>query len=68
VAGVPVRVTFYRGVAVHVEGDDLNFDTDAAPVNGVNDLRFFGLFCLIGGTFVVGAGALTQSVRADDAL
>jgi hypothetical protein len=67
VAGVPVRVTFYRGVAVHVEGGDLSFDTDAAPVNRVNELRFFGLFCLLGGTFVVGAGALTQSVRADDA-
>jgi len=66
VAGLPVRVTFYRGVAVHVEGGDLNFDTDGAPVNRVNDFRFAGLFFLIGGTFLVGANALIQSVRRAD--
>jgi hypothetical protein len=68
VAGLPVRVTFYRGVAVHIEGGDLNFDTDGAPVNSVNDFRFAGLFFLIGGTFLVGANALVQSVRRADSL
>lgn len=63
VVGRPVRVTFYRGVAVHIEGGDLNFDTAAAPVDRVHDLRFAGAFFLIGGTFLVGANALIQSVR-----
>ena len=66
VVGVPVRVTFYRGAVVHVEGGDLNFDTDAAPVNRVDDFRFAGLFFLIGGTFLVGANALIRSVRSAD--
>jgi hypothetical protein len=65
-AGLPVRVTFYRSVVVHIEGGDLNFDTDAAPVNRVNDFRFAGLFFLIGGTFLVGANALIRSVRPAD--
>jgi hypothetical protein len=64
VAGVPVRVTVYRGVVVHVEGGDLNFDTGAAPVNRVGNLRFAGLFFLIGGAFLVGLNALIRSVRA----
>jgi hypothetical protein len=68
VAGLPVRVTFYRGVALRIEGGDLNFDTDGAPVNSVNDFRFAGLFFLIGGTFLVGANALVRSVRRADSL
>ena len=66
VAGRPVMVTFYRGVAVHIEGGDLNFDTDAAPVNKTNDFRLGGLFFLIAGTFLVGANALIGSVRRVD--
>ena len=66
VAGLSVRVTFYRGVAVHIEGGDLNFDTDGAPVNSVDDFRFAGVFFLIGGTFLVGADALIRSVRSAD--
>ena len=63
VAGLPVRVTFYRGVAVHVEGGDLNFDTAGAPVDRVNDFRAAGLFFLIGGTVLVGVNALIRSGR-----
>jgi hypothetical protein len=62
-AGLPVRATFYRGAVVHIQGGDLNFDTDAAPVDRVDDLRFVGLFFLIGGTFLTGAGALIRSGR-----
>ena len=66
VAGLPVRVTFYRGVAVHIEGGDLSFDTDGAPVDSVDDFRSAGLFFLIGGTFLVGVNALIRSVRSAD--
>jgi len=66
VAGLPVRVTMYRGIAVHIEGGDLNFDTLDAPVNRVSEFRFAGLFFLIGGTFLVGANALVRSVRRAD--
>jgi hypothetical protein len=63
VTGLPVRVTFYEGAAVHVEGGDLNFDTDAAPVDHVGELRAGGLFFLVGGTLIVGIGALIRFAR-----
>ncbi|MET3423812.1 hypothetical protein BJ973_003024 [Actinoplanes tereljensis] len=66
VAGRPVRVTFYRGVVVHVEGGDLNFDTVAAPIDRTDELRFAGLFFLIGGTFLVGIDTLRRSARRAD--
>ena len=34
-----------------------------APVNNTTDLRFAGLFFLIGGTVLVGANALSRSTR-----
>lgn len=62
-AGLPVRLTIYRGVAVHIEGGDLNLDSLGAPVNSANDLRFAGLFFLLSGTVLVGANALSRSTR-----
>ncbi|GAA2708181.1 hypothetical protein Apa02nite_057540 [Actinoplanes palleronii] len=61
--GLPVRVTFYRGTAVHIKGGDLNFDTEDAPVDRTDELRFAGLFILIGGTLLVGILALRRSAR-----
>jgi hypothetical protein len=66
VAGLPVRVTFYQGIAVHIEGGDLNFDTAAAPVSHVDELRGAGLFFLIGGTLIVGVNALIRLARRAD--
>jgi hypothetical protein len=66
VAGLPVRVTFYQGVAVHVEGGDLNFDTAAAPVDHVGELRIASLFFLIGGTLIIGVNALARFARRAD--
>lgn len=65
-AGLPVRVTFYQGLAVHIQGGDLNFDTAAAPVDHVDELRAAGLFFLIGGTLIVGVNALIQFGRRAD--
>lgn len=65
-AGLPVRLTLYRGVAVHVEGSDLNLDTLDTPVNDTTYLRSAGLFILIGGTVLVGANALRRSNRRDE--
>lgn len=66
VAGLPVRVTFYQGVAVHIEGGDLNSDTAAAPVDHVGELRGAGLFFLIGGTLIVGFNVLIRLGRRAD--
>ncbi|WP_157441860.1 hypothetical protein [Actinoplanes awajinensis] len=65
-AGLPVRVTFYRGTAVHIKSGDLNFDTEDAPVDRTDELRFAGLFILIGGTLLVGILALRRSARPAD--
>jgi hypothetical protein len=67
VAGLPVRVTFYQGVAVHIEGGDLNFDTAAAPVDHIDELRGAGLFFLVGGALIVGFNALIRLGRRADA-
>jgi hypothetical protein len=68
VVGLRVQVTLYRGEPVHVEGSGLKIDTNAAPATGVGEARFFGLACLIGGTFLVGTNALLGSVRRDDSV
>jgi len=65
-AGLPVRVTIYRGVAVHVEGGNLHLDTLDTPVNSVGVLRSAGMFFLIGGTVVVVATTLRRSARRAD--
>lgn len=57
VSGLPARVTFYQGVVVHIEGGDLKFDTDGAPVDSFDYLRFAGLFFLISGTVLAGINA-----------
>jgi hypothetical protein len=66
VTGLPVRVTFYQGVTVHIEGGDLNFDTSAAPVDHVDELRTAGLFLVIGGTLIMGVNALIRLARRAD--
>jgi hypothetical protein len=66
VAGRPAQVTFYQGLVVHIQSGDLNFDTAAAPGNHVRELRFGGLFFLIGGTLVVGVSALSRNARRTD--
>ncbi|BCJ47539.1 hypothetical protein GCM10010168_18970 [Actinoplanes ianthinogenes] len=66
VAGLPVRVTIYRGAAVHVQGGTLNFDTADAPADHVDELRAAGLFFLIGGAVLVGVNALVRTRRRAD--
>lgn len=64
VAGLAVRVTFYQGIPVHVESDDLTFDTAAAPIDHTAELRVAGLFFLLGGTALVCLGNLIESRRS----
>lgn len=60
VAGVPVKVTLYRGEPIHVEGPGLSFDTDAAPTSSAL-IREGGVVVLVGGT-VLGGAALVVAV------
>ncbi|WP_406046124.1 hypothetical protein OG799_17530 [Micromonospora sp. NBC_00898] len=58
VAGVPVRVTFYRGEPIHIEVLDLKIDTNRAPSSSRETFQIIGMFFLIGGTVLVGANVL----------
>lgn len=54
VAGLPVKVTLYRGKPIHVEGPDLRYDTDDAPATSARDFRNWGLSAIVGGTILSG--------------
>lgn len=62
VSGAQVRVTLYRGKPIHIVGQDLKIDTDDAPATSHRDFLNAGLFCLIGGGFLVGANVLIGSI------
>jgi hypothetical protein len=66
VAGLPVRVTFYLGEAIHVEGSLLKIDTDASPSTDHTNLRNGGMFFLIGGTILVIVNVLFGSFAKRD--
>lgn len=58
VAGVPVRVTFYRGEPIHIEGRQLKIDTTRAPSSSRETFRTIGMFFLVGGALLVGVNVL----------
>jgi hypothetical protein len=62
VSGMPVRATLYRGKAIHIDGHDLNIDTDDAPTSSHMNFRNAGMFFIIGGALLVGANVLIGSV------
>jgi hypothetical protein len=54
-AGTPVRVTFYRGEVIQLQGDRIRIDTEAAPATSHENLRNAGLFSVIGGRILAAA-------------
>ncbi|WP_436532973.1 hypothetical protein [Actinoplanes sp. HUAS TT8] len=63
VRGRPVRVTLYRGKVIHVDGDRLNFDTDAAPATHHTNFRNFGLFFIVGPALMIAFTLVWESVK-----
>jgi hypothetical protein len=61
--GRPVMVTFYRGEPIHIEGRQLNIDTNAAPSTSHTNFRNAGMFLLIGGAIIVGINVLVGFIR-----
>jgi hypothetical protein len=62
VSGMPVRATPYRGRVVHIDGHDLNVDTDDSPTSNLTFFRELGMFFIIVGALLVGANVLIGSI------
>lgn len=47
--GRTARVTLYRGVPIHIEGDHLSINAEDSPADGRYFFGFFGVFCCFAG-------------------
>ena len=60
---IPVEVTFFRGLVIHVEGEThLSVDTDAAPSTKSVDYRNFG-FVFVGFGVMFGTYATVKTIQ-----
>jgi hypothetical protein len=62
-AGVPVRVTFYDGKPIHIEGSSLNIDGENTPASRSWDLFNAALFFLIGVPILAGVNIVIWLAR-----
>lgn len=63
--GAEVRVTFYNGKPIHIEGSELFIDGADAPATKSWNLRNFGLFFLIAVPVLAGGNVLIGLARRD---
>jgi hypothetical protein len=61
--GTPVKVTFYRGKPVRVDGPELKADADGSFASDTQDRLIGGLFFLIVGPVLVGGRLLAQALK-----
>ena len=61
---LPVEVTFYRGVVVHIKGNSLDFDTKASPTGQHSpDVGAALAFILLGATLIPASLTLSAAKR-----
>jgi hypothetical protein len=58
VSGVAVRVTMYQGKVIHIQGEQLNFDTEDAPPTHRSNLQNFGIAAILVGSLLAGGNVL----------